>query len=365
MLFPSPTTRAIATTPEIERLLDAGSPVALGVSGGKDSCAAGFALNDFLNARGHTGERVLIHSDLGRVEWKDSLPTSQRLADRIGWELVVVRRGAGDMMDRWLVRWQNNVARYAGMECVKLILPWSTPAMRFCTSELKTDVICRDLVRRFPGQTILSASGIRRQESPRRANSPVTSIQLKLANTKRDTDGFNWNPIPDWSTEDVFAFLAEKNFPVHEAYRVYGSSRVSCSYCIMGSIDDLIASSSCPDNQDIYREMVGLELDSTFGFQSGRWLCDVAPNLLSDSARSRIGPVKANAKVRETAEARIPKHLLYTAGWPTCVPSRIEAILLCSVRSEVADAVGIKVGFTEPDELIGKYEQLIATKKTA
>lgn len=358
-------TRAIATTPEIERLLEAGAPVALGVSGGKDSCAAGFALEDFLDARGHAGPRILIHSNLGRVEWKDSLPTSQRLADRIGWELIVVSREAGDMMDRWLVRWENNVARYAGMECVKLILPWSTPAMRFCTSELKTAVICRDLVRRFPGQTILSASGIRRQESQRRSTSPVASIQLKLANVKRDTDGFNWNPIPDWSLEDVFGILAEKDFPVHEAYRVYGSSRVSCAYCIMGSEGDLAASATCPDNQDIYREMVELELDSTFGFQSGRWLCDVAPNLLDEASRARVPIVKANAKIREAAEARIPKHLLYTAGWPTCVPSRTEAILLCGVRREVSEAVGIPVGFTEPIQLIDKYHELMAKKLLA
>ena len=41
----------------------------------------------------------------------------------------------------WLSRWAANVARYANLECVKLILPWSTAAQRFCTAELKSAVI--------------------------------------------------------------------------------------------------------------------------------------------------------------------------------------------------------------------------------
>ena len=56
-------------------------------------------------------------------------------------------RNAGDMMDRWLSRWAANVARYANLECVKLILPWSTAAQRFCTAELKSQVIAREMRR--------------------------------------------------------------------------------------------------------------------------------------------------------------------------------------------------------------------------
>ena len=55
------------------------------------------------------------------------------------------------MMKRWLKRWTNNLARYRSMACVKLILPWSTPGMRFCTSELKSAPIASALVKRFPG----------------------------------------------------------------------------------------------------------------------------------------------------------------------------------------------------------------------
>src|SRR5690349_10925823 len=103
----------------------------------------------------------------------ESGPACVRLATRLGLELMVFKRKAGDLMDRWLVRWQHNLERYRQLQCVKMILPWSTPAMRFCTSELKAAVICRDLVERFQHSTILSVVGLRRQESATRAQAPV------------------------------------------------------------------------------------------------------------------------------------------------------------------------------------------------
>jgi hypothetical protein len=115
----------------------------------------------YLDEIGFTGPRLLIHADLGRVEWKQSIEVCHRLARRLGWELMVVNRRAGDLMDRWTKRWDNNVERYRELECVKLILPWSTPSMRFCTSEMKTAIICSALKKRFPKQNILSLVGVR------------------------------------------------------------------------------------------------------------------------------------------------------------------------------------------------------------
>lgn len=56
---------SVATTPEIDRLLNDGAPVAIGVSGGKDSSAVAFATVAHLDRIGHSGPRVLIHSDPG------------------------------------------------------------------------------------------------------------------------------------------------------------------------------------------------------------------------------------------------------------------------------------------------------------
>lgn len=358
-LFEQSCGREISITPEVTAALKAGAPVAMGVSGGKDSCAMAFATNDYLDSIGHTGPRVLIHSDLGRIEWRDSLPTCQRLAQRLGLELIVVRRQAGDMIQRWYTRWENNVQRYRDLECVKLILPWSTSSMRFCTSELKTAVICRELVQRFPGTTILSVTGIRRQESDKRKTMPVCSVQNKLANVTWATRGFNWNSIIEWSIDEVYGYLEERGFPLHEAYTTYGSSRVSCSFCILSSQPDIKASLKCADNHPWYRLLVELEIVSTFAFQSGNWLADAAPHLLDLETCWRVTDAKKRAFIREQAEAVIPEHLLYTKGWPTCVPTGREAKLLCDVRRAVADAVRIPVNYVEPAALINRYKELI------
>ena len=317
----------ISSTADIDDLVQNDAPIAIGVSGGKDSCALAFALRDHLDTVGHAGPRILIHSDLGRVEWKDSGPTCERLAKSTGMELVTVHRNAGDMLHRWQSRWEANVRRYESLSCVQLILPWSTPAMRFCTSELKTDVICGYLKKRFRDQTILSASGIRREESAARAKSPVAKRQAKL------NDGWDWHPIIDWSLQDVLGICQRNNFRMHEAYETYGSSRVSCAFCIMSTGADLAAAAACEDNQDLYREMVDLEVRSTFGFQGSRWLAEVAPHLLEGNVLLAVADSKERARRRVDAESLIPRHLLYTAGWPTCIHRQKKQ--KCWVRSEL------------------------------
>lgn len=359
--------RSLSVTPRIEELLRQNAPIAIGVSGGKDSCAVAFVVNEYLDEICHYGPRLLIHSDLGRTEWRDSLPTCRRLSESLRMELVIVRRQSGDMLARWQQRWRNNLARYVNLECVKLILPWSTPSMRFCTSELKTDIICRHLVSRFQGQTIVSVSGIRREESPARAKAEIAKPQTKLfrAATKSaaETNGIDWHPIIEWKETDVFSYLEERGFPLHEAYKVFGSSRVSCCFCIMSSQDDLRAASSCSDNQDLYRLMVALEAESTFSFQGGNWLGDVAPELLPGSLLYALVESKRRARLREEAESRIPKHLLYVKGWPTGVPTEPEAELLSEVRRSVSDAINVEVKFTDPQAVILRYEQLIEAKR--
>jgi 3'-phosphoadenosine 5'-phosphosulfate sulfotransferase (PAPS reductase)/FAD synthetase len=348
----------ICITPEISQLIAESAPVAIGVSGGKDSCAVAFALSDYLDSVGHKGERLLIHSDLGRTEWKDSLPTCERLAKALNLELLVVRRESGDMLARWQQRWRNNVARYANLECVKLILPWSTPSMRFCTSELKTAIISRYLAKRFKGKTIISANGIRREESPARAKRPIAKERaVSLATTIID-----YHPILEYKKTEVFSLLESKDFQLHEAYTLFGSSRVSCCFCIMSSFDDLGAASRCAENRNLYREMVTLEIESTFSFQSNQWLGDIAPHLLDEDSRIGLLAAKEKAKVRESIESQIPKHLLYVKGWPLSLPTYKEAVMLSGVRQSVADVIGIQVEYTDPYSILARYAELMMAK---
>ncbi|WP_256098382.1 phosphoadenosine phosphosulfate reductase domain-containing protein [Burkholderia cenocepacia] len=338
-------------------MLHANAVAAVGVSGGKDSDACAIAVDRHLDAIDHTGPRVLVHADLGRVEWKDSLPSCQRLAERLGWELLVVERQAGDMLTRWEGRWANNVARYVALECVKLILPWSTPSMRFCTSELKTAVIASALRRRFPGQDIVNVTGVRRQESAARSKMPVWSEDARLS--RKNSRGVTWNAIIDWPVEDVLYTIESAGLRLHEAYTVYGASRVSCAYCIMSAEADLRAAARCTDNHAVYIAMVELEAASSFAFQGNRWLADVAPELLSRDLRERVARAKEVAVLRQAAEARIPKPALYAKGWPSEVPSLETASVIAGVRREVSDLLGLNARYLTVVDVRDRYQELM------
>jgi 3'-phosphoadenosine 5'-phosphosulfate sulfotransferase (PAPS reductase)/FAD synthetase len=354
---------AVALTSEIQSALAAQAVVAVGVSGGKDSDACAIAVSRHLDAIGHIGPRVLIHSDLGRIEWRESLPHCEQLASALGWELIVVRRNAGDMLDRWETRWVNNVERYANLSCVKLILPWSTSALRFCSSEMKVDQITSALKKRFPGLAIINAAGIRREESPARAAMPVSSAMAKLQ--RKNAIGLAWNPIIEWKLDDVWNAIASAGIHPHEAYTRYGARRVSCVYCIMSTEADLMAAAACEDNHEVYRLLVDLEARSSFAFQGNRWLGDVAPHLLHPVLRDRLLQAKVAAVLRQAAEAHLPKHLLYTAGWPSSVPNLAEARLIARVRRDVRDVVGIDAHFLTGEDVRARYAELLAQRKAA
>lgn len=357
--------RTIELSSEVLALIHADAPVAIGVSGGKDSCAVAFATSRVLDDLGHRGPRVLVHADLGEIEWEDSLPLCRRLAAVLGLELLVVARRAGGLIARWEKRWTDNVQRYADLRCVKLILPWSTASMRFCTSELKTAVICGELARRFRGATILSVSGIRRDESRDRARAPVAAVQPRLVQPRFGTRGIDWHPIGGWSRDDVLELLADLRFPLHPAYTVHGCSRVSCAFCILASRADLAAASRAEQNHAVFRRLVALEARSSFPFRADQWLGDVAPHLLDTDARLALDRAKAAAAERIAAESRIPDHLLYVRGWPLFVPTPAEAELLCVVRRTVSRAVGIQARFLEPRALRERYAALVRANPEA
>jgi 3'-phosphoadenosine 5'-phosphosulfate sulfotransferase (PAPS reductase)/FAD synthetase len=362
--------RGVEVDTTIIELLAANEPVAVGVSGGKDSVTAAIAVVEHLRAIGHAGPVVLVHSDLGdpdpalNVEWDDSLPTCERLAAFLGVELVIVRRPAGGMMKRWLGRWENNKKRYANLQCVKMILPWSTPSMRFCTSELKSAPIASALVKRFPGRRIISACGIRREEgrgkdSSPRTNAPTSKPNKRLTNKTAHTSGVDWNPIAAWTESDVFAYCAARGFQMHEGYGL-GMSRISCRFCIMQDISDQRVSASVVANRPVGRTIVDLEIASTFGFQGSRWLSDVMAAHLDAATLAAVASSKERAARREAIEDQIPDHLLFEEGWPKVMPTQEEAELLCRVRREIAALYGIEVAYVEPAKLIARYAELMA-----
>ena len=261
------------------------------------------------------------------------------------------------MMERWEGRWSNNVKRYEDLSCAKLILPWSTPSMRFCTSELKTAVIMSALRRRFPDRDILNVTGIRRQESANRSQMSACMGNAKLQ--RKFATGLTWNPIIEWKIGEVFEEIAHAGLELHEAYTKYGASRVSCAFCIMSTLSDLEAGARASDNHDLYCRMVELEVRSTFAFQGNRWLADVAPHLLTTDLTEKVAQAKHRAAQREQIEAQIPKQLLFSKGFPVGVPSREEAEVLARARAQIAALLGLEVRYQCADSILTRYRELI------
>lgn len=239
-------------------------------------------------------------------------------------------------------------------------MPWSSASQRFCTSELKSQVIARAIRTRHPTGTVISAVGIRREESAACARLPVAKRDERLCRARGI--GLTWNALIHWRHSEVLDYIRSRGDVLHEAYRLYGSSRVSCAFCILASQADLLAAARCDDNVAILREIVALEIRSTFSLQGNRWLGDLAPDLLDAPQRASLVEAKERAALRQAAEARIPQRLLYTAGWPTCMPTVEEARLLAEVRRQVAEAVGLEVGYLDAAAIQGRYGALLTAR---
>lgn len=351
--------REVTTTLEIERLIRENAAVVCSVSGGKDGQAAAIATIRHLDRVGHRGPRLLIHADLGMVEWTESLPACKAQAEALGLELAVVGDPEKGLMQRWESRWDGNVQRYADLSTVTLIMPWSSSSLRFCTSEQKTHRLVAYMRRRFKGH-VINVTGVRREESP--ARSRCTIADRVDQRSRPNAEFWNWRPIADYTVREVFDEIREAGQVPHEAYTTWKLTRVSCRFCIMQSLPDMRASVSNPDSLPLYRRMVELEAASGFAFQGARWLGDLAPEVLGDDLSDRLAAGKRRAEARRQVESRITKDLLFEKGWPTRMITDDEAELLAGVRRDIGALYGFDVRYVTAAHVKARYSELIAAR---
>lgn len=325
----------LAIDDAVRRAVAAGVPVAYSLSGGKDSVSIAHATDRLLDNLGHPRDRrIAIHADLGRIEWRSTPNAVERTAAAIGVPLVVVRRKAGDLISRWERRFELGRERYAALETYHLTGPWSSATNRFCTAELKTQVILPELLRQWRQTTVLSIVGIRREESLRRRFAPVSKREGKPWVRANGGGILTWHPGVDILEPEVFAYIEREGLPLAEAYSL-GSSRYGCAFCVLGSANDLEVAARAPTNLGTLLYLVEMEASSTFSFQSDRWLGDVAPDLLPASLAMDLARGKAQAGERRQLEAMLPPNLRYVKGWPQRVPTIEEAATIAEVRSRI------------------------------
>ena len=282
---------------EVHQALANGADLLVSISGGKDSQAMLAALAGL--DRIYPGEILAIHSDLGRMEWQQSLKMCQRQCDDLGIKLIVVHRQKGDL----LVQIKERQAKLDGTGKPF----WPSPARRYCTSDQKRDQINKYI--RGHHKQVVVATGFRREESTKRSKHLPCSLRKRVSGVavKRQglqaVDGWSedqgrlaldWYPILDWFEADVWQacgsstdeinelraaykagdhHAAEMDLqPVHPAY-IFGNERVSCALCIMASENDLI--NGAQHNPEIFTELLNLERSTGCTFQHSRSLEDI------------------------------------------------------------------------------------------
>lgn len=270
----------------IYNAIDKGAKLYGSVSGGKDGQAMVKSLHDI--AMPLTG---LIHADLGKVEWKESMPQCQKNSEACNVPLYVCRRKDGAGL---LEYWQRRMLKVEGQG----IPFWSSANIRYCTSDLKRGPINVFFIA-TGNDFIISCEGIRADESPKRSQKPAISIRSNSStfyagmtpdqaiNAYRPGKKLilTWYPVFNYTLEDVWithgmtplllqAARTEYNhtgivpawWPFHPAY-AYGNDRVSCRYCIMGSLNDLKTAAKHNDD-GLLEEMIQMEEYSGFTFKN-------------------------------------------------------------------------------------------------
>lgn len=214
----------ITITPAVQTLIDNGALFAINHSGGKDSQAMMIELLAVIPAR----QLVVVHADLGDVEWQGTADHARAQAEAAGVPFIVAKATKtllGMVEHRFATRPE--------------VPSWPGSKHRQCTSDLKRDPINRELGRYMRANgftTVVSCQGIRAAESVSRSKKQPWKACKRLTSGGRT--GFEWYPIFDMSTEGVFQTVAQAGQQLHWAYAA-GNERLSCMFCIFGSPKDL------------------------------------------------------------------------------------------------------------------------------
>jgi 3'-phosphoadenosine 5'-phosphosulfate sulfotransferase (PAPS reductase)/FAD synthetase len=236
-------------------------------SAGKDSQAMLDYLVELADTQGVNRDRfIVVHCDLGRVEWKGTLELAREQAEHYGLRFEVVKRELGDLLTQVEQRHEANLAKG------KHQAPWPSSTARWCTSDQKTAQVLKLITRltkelAVPGRQvrILNCLGIRAEESAARAKKQSWEKDPKACNGKRDVD--RWLPIFDWSEEQVWDRIHASGVRYHEAYEL-GMERLSCCFCVLATRKDLtIAARHNPELAAEYvavEERVGWKFTNTF-----------------------------------------------------------------------------------------------------
>lgn len=187
-------------------------------SAGKDSQAMLDVIVEQARIEGVMNRLVVVHCDLGRMEWQGTRTLAAEQAAHYGLPFHVVSRKQ-DLLDQVAQR---------GM--------WPSNKQRYCTSDHKRAQVYKLMTALVAEQAglgrqvrMLNCMGIRAQESTARAKKAPFQMDKLASNGKRHVD--TYYPIFDWTVEQVWARIRQSGVRYHYAYDL-GMPRLSCVFCI-------------------------------------------------------------------------------------------------------------------------------------
>jgi 3'-phosphoadenosine 5'-phosphosulfate sulfotransferase (PAPS reductase)/FAD synthetase len=219
-----------------EQMLDAGALFVVSHSAGKDSQAMLIKLRQMCIP---DSQMLIVHADLGDVEWRGNMDHIRRYAGSIPIVCAVAKTSFWDMVER------------------RQMFP--SPSQRQCTSDLKRGPINREVRRylkthpEFDGRVVM-CMGLRADESPARAKKKA--MTYSNSNSKAGRTWFEWLPILNMKTIEVFETIWGAGQEPHWAYGK-GMSRLSCCFCIMANKSDLTIAAR--ENPELYKRYVQTE----------------------------------------------------------------------------------------------------------
>jgi DNA sulfur modification protein DndC len=242
----------VANLQEINKLAARGAVFYISHSGGKDSQAQYAAILKVVPA----SQIRVIHADLGTVEHLD---VKDHINANISHELHIAKafHKDGKPADFFSLVRQRRAMLDAKGSFDAPAFPSS--AARFCTSDLKTGPIWRE-IRQGGHSLVVNCVGIRGQESKSRGKKVAQRGTLNLNNKNNNSvrEAYDWWPIADWSIDQVWAEIAEAGQVPHHAYAA-GNDRLSCAFCIFGSVTDL--RNAAAERPDLLKAFGELEIE--------------------------------------------------------------------------------------------------------
>jgi len=199
-----------------------GRPFIVSVSGGKDSTATCLWLRyleiPYEAVHMDTGwehpdtdayVREVLPGHIGEFAIIQSLPdlSSEMLGVAESLELQYMQ-GKPSSMVRWILKRKT----------------FSSRKSRYCTEELKTFPFMRWADARYPGGAFVNVTGVRAEESSKRAALPEWDMD--------DSGCLMWRPLIAWLESDVIDIHHVFDVPPNPLY-LRGAGRVGCMPCIM------------------------------------------------------------------------------------------------------------------------------------